>query len=544
MAYISHIPRPLLDDLVRGNWLPIIGAGMSRNAVIPSGLPIPLWSELGQSLAKEMADYPYVGALDTLSAYEHEFGRPKLIERLLDLLRIEEAQPGQAHRAFCSIPFDLVCTTNFDFLLERQYETTPRYCRPVIDEDQLSVNLRDAGLLLLKLHGDLHHPNRLIVTEADYDGFLAGFPLLATFLANLLITRTGVLIGYSLDDPDFRQIWHIVSDRLGKARRLAYALTVGAKPAVMARFERRGVKVVNLPGKRSQYSSILATLFDELRDYMRDNVMSVSQVTEEEPLRELSLPRDAATRLCFVAVPIELLPFYKDRVFPVARECGFVPVTGDDVISPGDTIVAKIDSLIDRASVVVVEPSSPWTMAELRMATAHVGKRSVRSEDSMRPTRPYIIAVASDPEQIPTELDGMQFIRRPNVLKQDPEPFLSALRDRFRTIAQSLKQGISDEPSRLFEAREFRAAVIAAISLLETALRQRLGKSELPRGQPMSLRRLVELAALENLLPPGSSEEVMSWIVLRNEVVHSNAQVSRSKAREIVEGIKGIIGVL
>jgi hypothetical protein len=45
--------------------------------------------------------------------------------------------------------------------LERQYDLTPRYVHPVVDEDQLSINTAGtAGTLLLKLHGDLRHPNR------------------------------------------------------------------------------------------------------------------------------------------------------------------------------------------------------------------------------------------------------------------------------------------------------------------------------------------------------------------------------------------------
>src|SRR5271165_3957309 len=137
---------------------------------------------------------------------------------------------------------------HFDFSLERQYVLTPRYVYPVVGEDQLSLNAASAGTLLLKLHGDMRHPGRLIVTEADYDGFLANYPLLATYVSNQLITKTAVFIGYSLDDPDFRQLWHIVSERLGRTRRMAYTIIVNARTADTARFERRGVKVINLPG--------------------------------------------------------------------------------------------------------------------------------------------------------------------------------------------------------------------------------------------------------------------------------------------------------
>ena len=76
------------------------------------------------------------------------------MERLSELLLIRDAQPGIAHKEFCTIPFDIVCTTNFDFLLERQYDATPHYVYPVVDEDQLSIGLGNAGTLLLKLHGE------------------------------------------------------------------------------------------------------------------------------------------------------------------------------------------------------------------------------------------------------------------------------------------------------------------------------------------------------------------------------------------------------
>src|SRR5690349_1126475 len=251
--YISQFPKPVLDDLLSGRWLPVIGAGMSLNATVPVGKKMPLWADLGKQLAEELTDYTSTSVLDSISAYEHEYGRARLVERLFDMLLIREAQPGNAHKEFCTLPFDIVCTTNFDFLLERQYDLTPRYVYPVVDEDQLSINSAgNAGTLLLKLHGDLRHPNRLVVSEADYDGFLARFPLLATYLSNQLITKTAMFIGYSLDDPDFRQIWHIVSDRLGRSRRMAYTLAVNASNSDVARFERRGVKVINLPGSRDQ----------------------------------------------------------------------------------------------------------------------------------------------------------------------------------------------------------------------------------------------------------------------------------------------------
>jgi hypothetical protein len=537
--YLSYFPKPVLDDLIAGKWLPVIGAGMSLNATISRGRKMPLWAGMGKQLTDELSDFSTTSILDGISAYEHEFGRARLIERLSDILFIKEAQPGDVHKEFCTIPFDIVCTTNFDFLLERQYDLTPRYVYPVVDEEQLSINASNAGTLLLKLHGDLRHPSRLIVSEADYDGFLASYPLLATYLANQLITKTAIFIGYSLDDPDFRQIWHVVTQRLGKTRRMAYTLAVNAKPADIARFERRGVKVINLPGTREKYGEVLATTFRELREYVRDNVIAASTVTEEQPLRELLLPRDAATRLCFFSLPLDLLPFYRERVFPVVEQAGFVPVTADDVITPGDNISAKLDALIDRASVMVVEVSSDWTMAEFRMGIARL---NALGKDPAQQKPFQLIVVVNDIDKVPVSIHSLQVLRRPNLLSEGIEGFIADLGGTLRTVAEATGVERQAEPRRLFEAREYRASIISAMTLLESKLRERFNKVPWQQARrPFSMRALMDQALEQQIVTRDVRDKIEVWMRVRNEVVHSSMVVSKAQAKEIVDGVLALI---
>jgi hypothetical protein len=537
--YLPHFPKPILDDLVTGKWLPVIGAGMSLNAVVPIGKKMPLWGAMSKELTEELRDFTATSVLDGISAYEHEFGRARLIERLSEILLVRDAQPGNAHKEFCTIPFDIVCTTNFDFLLERQYDLTPRYVYPVVDEEQLSIDAGNAGTLLLKVHGDLRHPGRLIVTEADYDGFLANYPLLATYLSNQLITKTAVFIGYSLDDPDFRQLSHVVTERLGRTRRMAYTIAVNAHTADIARFERRGVKVINLPGSRDKYGEVLAATFKELREYMRDNVIAVSKVTEERPLQELLLPRNAATRLCFFSLPLELLPFYRERVFPVVEDAGFVPITADDVVSPGDNVSAKLDALIDRAAVMVAELTSSWTMAEYRMAIARIKGAEV---DSAQRKSLRLIVVVSDTEQVPLSAQDFPMLRRPSNITNDPEGFIADLGGILRTIAAQMGVDRLAEPQRLFEAKEYRAAVISAMTLLEARLRERLNKVSWQQARrPLSIRSLIDYAVDQEIIPQELRPRLNSWMRTRNEVVHSSISISRAQAAEIVTGVMQLI---
>lgn len=107
--YIPRFPKPVLDDLVTGKWLPVVGAGVSLNATVPPGKKMPLWAGLSKELADELSDFTSTSTLDAISAYGHEFGRARLIERLSEILHITEAQPGNAHKEFCTIPFDIVC---------------------------------------------------------------------------------------------------------------------------------------------------------------------------------------------------------------------------------------------------------------------------------------------------------------------------------------------------------------------------------------------------------------------------------------------------
>jgi hypothetical protein len=102
--YLSYFPKPVLDDLIAGKWLPVIGAGMSLNATISGGRKMPLWAGMGKQLTDELSDFSATSILDGISAYEHEFGRARLIERLSDILFIKEAQPGDVHKNSARFP--------------------------------------------------------------------------------------------------------------------------------------------------------------------------------------------------------------------------------------------------------------------------------------------------------------------------------------------------------------------------------------------------------------------------------------------------------
>ena len=527
--YLQYFPKPLLDDLVAGRWLPVVGAGFSRNAQIGSGKEMPLWADLGRGLAADLQDYVYVNPIDAISAFEYEFGRAKLIEKIATLIHLGEARPGIAHHSFCSIAFDLICTTNIDFLLEAQYNVQWKPVTPLIEEGQLSINVNSSVVALLKLHGDLNHPSRLVVTESDYDLFLANYPIIATYLANLLITRTAVLVGYSLEDPDFRHLWQVIGDRLGKGRRSAYVLTAGAGQAEIARYERRGIKVINLSDDTKNYGRVLADAFSELKDYWSTNVFAGARAHEEDALQELSLPSGAATRLCLFAMPMSNQPFYRERIFPLVREAGLVPVTGDEIFPTGENWLAKMEALIARSFLVVVDVSSQYTKVEGAIAI------SVKPASS-------VCVIVENGISIPGEFRNQEMIRRPTLTSLDVGEFVEQFSNWLYRSTTKLQDTLESEMHRLLEVKEYRAAVISAITNLEAILRDKLDDLEGRSSRRVSLRHMLRKASEHDLLGRRDVEQVEEWLRVRNEVVHSSGAVSSQRAHAIVRGVEEIRG--
>jgi hypothetical protein len=232
-------------------------------------------------------------------------------------------------------------------------------------------------------------------------------------------------------------------------------------------------------------------------------------------------------------------PFYRDRIFPLAEAAGFVPVAAADVINLGDSVSAKIDTLIDRAAVMVVYLSTPWTHAELGLAVA----RAKQNVDQPNRLRLRLIPVITDFEQLPVWAMDFQALRRSDLLSDESEQFVQELADIFSAVAGELGIALNFEPRRLYEAKEFRTAVIAAMTLMEATLLQRLNKSPVQEFQRvMSVQQLLSRVTDDDIHPV-PREEILGWIRLRNQVVHSAKLLTKNEARAVVKGAERILGI-
>ena len=487
----------------------MIGAGLSKNAELSPGASMPDWRELGARLGEQLPPgYATENPLETISAYEYAFGRNKLIDSMQRELHVAEARPGRVHAAFCNLPFDVVVTTNVEQLLELQYRIRYGSVLQVIEQEQLRIANSYSSPKLVKLHGDLQHPSSLVLTELDYDSFLDRRPLFATWLANQLITKTGVLIGYSLDDPDFRAVLTWLRARLGSVPPDLYVFEVDADPAKVDRYDRRGIRVVNLDSKRRGWE-ILEPLFAELAEFWE--AQAPARVTANTTIGRTILRAQARlSRVILFIVSTSRVSDYDENVFPALIDQGLVPITEEDIFVPPGNELAGLDLLFRAANQVVVE---------VRQSTDPQLERAVRSVGSDR----VVVVTPFGPDEGPAEY---QWRAKGPTSPGDWEAFASQLVGILQRQRQSLsgfEREAAVDMQDLLASGQVQMAFLAGVVELEGRLNRLLRISDLkaisPRGRPVSLRNLLDLARSENLLSI-SPEEIRTLTEGRNRVAH------------------------
>lgn len=219
-ANITEIVRTyqfLLQEMSAGNAVLFCGAGVSQGRY-------PSWRQLVSELATE-AGLPAreVDYLDLLQWYVEARGREALEQYLVRTFGVQ-VEPTELQRILARFPWDVVFTTNYDRLLEQALYEQGREVDVIVEDTQVGRVTERSRTTLVKMHGCISHPHSLVATREDYDAYDLQHPATITYLQSLLSTRTFLFVGFSLRDPNFRDIYRIVQQVLGSFRRYAYAI--------------------------------------------------------------------------------------------------------------------------------------------------------------------------------------------------------------------------------------------------------------------------------------------------------------------------------
>lgn len=119
--------------------------------------------------------------------------------------------------------------------------------------------------------------------------------------------------------------------------------------------------------------------------------------------------------------------------------------------------------------------------------------------------------------------------------------FIARLNDWFGLAAADTRPRLEEEPTRLLRAKEYRAAIIAAISVLEKRLRERLGQRRFDTKKSFAITPMIDDAVQGAIITPEQRDQLKKWLRTRNVAVHLEGDVNAAQATEIVNGVVAML---
>jgi hypothetical protein len=501
---------------------------------------MPDWAELTTALAKDAGTPPNTPAIVVAQRYEQRFGRVQLVEAIREALHVESARPGKAHRAFVRLPFDTVYTTNFDLLLEDAYSEAIRPFRSLVGELQLPFHAGQIASNIVKMHGDLRHEEHIIVTQRDYESYMERYPVVATHLSAMLITRTPMFLGYSLSDPDFENIRKIVRSRLGVFERMAYVIQFDVEPkAVEAALDER-LHIISLnTSSGTTRSDVLASFFSDIQtqldakgganlrssrpdlfeDVETEIVQSAVQTPQQSPLIETT------SRLCFVMMPFgkRFDEVYRMLISPAVTGNGMTTLRADEIAGSG-FIIEQIRTAIQQSRLCI---------ADLTGANPNVLYEVGYTQAAGKP----LVLLAEEGSQLPFDIAHVRVI----FYGSDLEAAQSLLR---RAISVVLSSSRLQEAIRLLELKQYRGAIAAGAVVLEQRLREAIAQRPPEKFARMGLGQMLRVAVRRKLVDPILAAQLADVVSIRNRAVHDLTELTEGEAQFVLDVVSEVLNAL
>ncbi len=177
------------------------------------------------------------------------------------------ATPNDRHRLLPGMNFAAILTTNYDKLIESTYSPAPpTYTQ--LQPDELSLVIKEKQFAVVKLHGDIHRADSLVLCKPDYLQTMYGSPALQDFLTAIFKSFTVLFVGYSLTDPDFMQLLEVLNFHAKGKDYPHYALmnpqAVG-KVKIANHLTNQNVQIFGDPDLPKTAHPDIAALFQQLR---------------------------------------------------------------------------------------------------------------------------------------------------------------------------------------------------------------------------------------------------------------------------------------
>lgn len=206
-------PNNLVNDIARRRCVLFLGSGISRNSTNYEKKHPKTWKELllagvaeipkqSQSCVKKhIAANNYLMACELLKKF---MGRETFVDFLRNEYTTPRFNPADIHKKIFELDSRIIATPNFDNIYDVyvQHETAgTTNIKRYYDEDVADI-IRKNDRLILKIHGDIQTPDKLIFSKIDYAHARNTYAHFYKILEALMLTHTFIFLGAGLNDPD------------------------------------------------------------------------------------------------------------------------------------------------------------------------------------------------------------------------------------------------------------------------------------------------------------------------------------------------------
>ena len=289
-AEVVEVPPALVQAIRDGECVLFIGSGLSTGAGLSS------WNTLIRRLADEMgvagdAHETLEYFLDVAQVYRQKFGPARLSQAIGEHFGGTFGTPTLAHYLLMSLGVHYVVTTNYDSLLERTLIALRRDPVKVVQETDIAKTGQLTAQFVVKFHGDADSPDTLVLSRDNYEDFFNDRPAMTSLLEGLLLNQTFFFVGYSLNDPNFRQIYSRIARILKASKRAAFATTFDGEDSHLASqiWESKNLQILSMPGQGdAERSHSLTRFLDDLATRAVDQPKALLASGKSGPLADLS----------------------------------------------------------------------------------------------------------------------------------------------------------------------------------------------------------------------------------------------------------------
>ena len=238
---VVEIPQAIIDYVKNGQCILFLGA-MASAAEPPPGSPFKYPSKPpgGGALSKMLAEMCGYSEEDKTNLqrvalfFQSQAGKSRkdLVDAIVAQVAAPQVEPSDALRMLAALPFRFIITTNYDKLFEEALQgartSDGLKKRPRISiydplkmgpPESVPLDPKEEEPVLLKLHGDIHKLESIVITEEDYITFIQRMSVsylhpIHEKIRSRMMEWPVLFIGYSLKDYNLRLLfktlrWHV-----------------------------------------------------------------------------------------------------------------------------------------------------------------------------------------------------------------------------------------------------------------------------------------------------------------------------------------------